>query len=331
MTIPGFTGLRTTACLVILVGLGLLACAPILLHGAPDFSWDGAAHAVWARQFAAQFWQGDCYPRWFMNINAGYGGPSGFFYPPLTNYFSSLFWPMVATSNNAGWLTSGYSMALAYVLSGITAYLWLGSLLGRMAAVIGAIAYLIAPYHLATDVYIRGASAELWVFVWLPLVLLAAEGMLRGSRWAVPVVAVSYSLAVLSHPSTALCFAPVAVAYVIFLSERKARFRLGAKFAGALALGIGLDAVYLLPAILDQHKASVARYTSGAADYRQNWILPSRGEIMAAIHYLMDKFAGKMSELGSRCSGIHADSPGDLVYYRGDRSVIPARPSLRDG
>ena len=258
---------------------------------------------MWARQFASQFWHGDCYPRWFMNVNAGYGGPSGFFYPPLTNYVSSLFWPFLQGRNNAGWLTSGYSLAVAFILSGITAYLWLRSLAGRTAAVIGALAYMIAPYHLATDVYIRGASAELWVFVWLPLVLLSAEGLFRRSWWASPGVALSYSLATLSHPSTALCFAPVALAYVILLSESKVRFRLSSTFAGALALGTTLDAVYLLPATFDQHKASVARYTSGATDYHRNWLLPSRGEILAALQYLTDKLAGRVTELRPGVAG----------------------------
>ncbi len=286
-----------TTSLAILVGLGLLACWPILVHGAPDLSWDGAAHAVWAQQFASQFWQGEWYPRWFANINAGYGGPSGFFYPPLTNYASALFWPLVAARDNAGWLSSGYSLLLAFTLSGITAYLWLRSLTSARAALLGAVVYVVAPYHLAVDLYLRGASAELWVFVWLPLVLLSSEGLLRRSRWAVPIAAITFALAILSHPSTAVCFAPVAVAYVIFMSPGRERIPQTSVFAGALLLGVGLDAVYLSPAVLDQHKASVARYTSGLADYRSNWVLPWRGEISSGAHYLLARFAGATATL----------------------------------
>jgi uncharacterized membrane protein YfhO len=286
-----------TASLAILVGLGLLACCPIVVHGAPDLSWDGAAHAVWAQQFASQFWQGDWYPRWFANINAGYGGPSGFFYPPLTNYASSIFWPLVAARSNAGWLSSGYSLVLAFTLSGIAAYLWLRSLTSARAALLGAIVYLLAPYHLSVDLYLRGASAELWVFVWLPLVMLSSEELLRRSRWAVPVAAITFALAIFSHPSTAACFAAVAVAYVIFMSPGRERIRQTSIFVAALLLGVGLDAVYLLPAVLDQHKASVARYTSGLADYRNNWVLPWRGEISSGAHYLLARFAGATATL----------------------------------
>ncbi len=292
-----------TTSLAILVGLALLACWPILLHGAPDLSWDGAAHAVWAQQFASQLWQGDWYPRWFANINAGYGGPSGFFYPPLTNYISALFWPLIATKTDAGWLSSGYSLVLALTLSGITAYCWLRSITFSRAALLGATIYVIAPYHLALDLYLRGASAELWIFVWLPLVLLSAEALLRGSRWSVPMAAIAYALAILSHPSTALCFAPVAVAYVMLLSPRKQRIRMTSVFAGGLLLGTGLDALYLLPALLDQHKASVARYTAGIADYRNNWILPSRGEIASGARYLLDRLRVRPAALPTGVAG----------------------------
>ena len=287
-------GHEITTHLALLIGFGLLLTWPVLIHGAPDFSWDGRNHAVLAKQFASQFWRGDWYPRWFTNVNAGFGGPSGFFYPPLTSYVSSLFWPFMATRDPEAWMLSGYSFVFAYVLSGITAYLWLRSLTESRAALLGAVAYMIAPYHLAYDLYYRGASAELWVFVWLPLVLLSAEGLLRHSRWAVPGGAVSYSLAILSHPSTALCFAPIAVAYLFFLSESKERVRSTAAFVVILLLGLSLDAVYLLPAILDQRKASVSLYTSGMVDYRNNWVLPGHGEITWAVHYLYDKFTGKV-------------------------------------
>lgn len=300
---PQSAGPGVARSMAILVGVGVLACWPILVHGAPDLSWDGAAHAVWAQQFASQFWQGDWYPRWLANINAGYGGPSGFFYPPLTNYASALFWPFVAARAGAGWLSSGYSLALAFVLSGITAYLWLRSLTSSRAALFGAAVYLIAPYHLATDLYLRGASAELWVFVWLPLVFLAAEGVLRGARWAVPGAAVSYALAVLSHPSTAVCFAPIAVAYVLWMSPGADRIRRTSVFVASLLLGTGLDAIYLLPALLDQHNASVARYTAGLGDYRNNWVLPARGEIGSGLQYFLAKLGGKPSVLPTGVAG----------------------------
>lgn len=278
--------------MALLVLLGLLACWPVLVHGAPDLSHDGIFHAIWAKQFAVQFWQGDWYPRWFTNINAGFGGPSGFFYPPLASYASSLFWPFMGARDPDAWRATGYALVLAEVLSGITAYLWLRSLTKSRAALLGAIVYMIAPYHLGIDLYQRGAAAEFWVFVWLPLILLSAEGLLRHSKWAVLGVAASFGLAVLSHPTVALCFTPIAVAYVFLLSASKERVRATALFLVALLLGVGLDAIYLLPAMLDQNKSYASLQTAAWADYHSNWLWQDGDDIRMIGRYLYDMVRG---------------------------------------
>ena len=278
--------------LAMLIGLSLLVTWPVLIYGAPDRSHDGVVHAVWAKQFATQFWQGDWYPRWFTNTNGGLGGPSGFFYPPLASYASGLFWPLLAARDPEGWLVAGYSLALAEVFSGITAYLWLRSITKPGAALLGAAIYVIAPYHLAIDVYYRGASAELWVFVWLPLIMLSVEGLLGHSKWSVPGAAVSYALAILSHPTVTLCFTPIPLAYLFCFSESKQRVRSTAMFMVALLLAVGLSAAYLLPAKLDQNKAYVSLYTSGWGDYHNQWLWQDAGELADMGRYLYGAAAG---------------------------------------
>lgn len=283
--------------IALLIGLGLLATWPLLMLGAPDLSHDGVDHARWAKQFAAQFWQGDLYPRWFTNVSGGFGGPSGFFYPPLTNYASALFWPLVSARDPYGWRVAGFALAMAQILSGITAYWWLRSLTRPRAALLGAAVYAIAPYHLALDAYLRGASAECWVFVWFPLVLLSAEGMLQHSRWAFATAAASYALAVLSHPTVSLCFALVPIAYVFFLSESKERIRTTATMAAALLLGVGLNAQYLLPAMFDQDKANVAAQTIGHGDYRSQWLWQDGHELAEMARYVYGKATGAAPQI----------------------------------
>jgi hypothetical protein len=278
--------------MALLIGLSLLVTWPLLIHGAPDLSHDGLDHARWAKQAAIQFWQGDWYPRWFTNVNGGFGGPSGFFYPPLTSYVSALFWPFMAAKDPDGWLVAGYAIVVAQVLSGITAYLWLRSITKPGAALLGAGVYVIAPYHLAIDVYYRGASAELWVFVWFPLVLLSAEGLLRHSKWAIPGAAVSYELAVLSHPTVALFLAPIPVAYVFCFSERKEQVRATAAMAVALLLGVTLTAEYLLPAMLDRDKAYVEWQTIGRVNYQNQWLWQDSHELAEMGRYVYGRVAG---------------------------------------
>jgi hypothetical protein len=288
---------QTTIHLAVLIALGLLVTWPLLVHGAPDLSHDGVDHARWAKQFVTQFWQGDLFPRWFTDVNGGFGGPSGFFYPPLTSYAATPFWPFMAARDPAGWWVAGYALALAQILSGITAYWWLRSLAVPRAALLGAIVYAVAPYHLAMDAYVRGASAEAWVFVWFPLVMLSAEGLLVGSRWAFAGATASYALAVLSHPTVSLCFAPIPMGYVVFFSKRKQRVRILAMMTAALLLGVGVAAEYLLPAILDQDKAYVAWQTLGHFDYRNQWLWQDVHELTEMGRYICGKIAGTAPQL----------------------------------
>ena len=57
---------------------------------------------------------------------------------------------------------------LALVLSALAMYLLARSLFGPLAAAVAAIVYALLPYQLV-DLYVRGALAESWAFVWLPL------------------------------------------------------------------------------------------------------------------------------------------------------------------
>jgi hypothetical protein len=276
----------------LLIGMGLLLTWPLLVYGAPDLSHDAVYQVLWAKQFGIQFWRGDLYPRWFTNVNDGFGGPSGFFYPPLASFVSALFWPFMEARDPHGWLVAGYGLAFGEILSGITAYWWLRSLAKPQAALLGATVYLVAPYHLAMDVYLRGASAEFWVFVWFPLVLWSADGLLRRSRWAVAIAAAGYALAVLSHPTLALCFAPIPLAYVFFFSQSKECIRNTVMTGAALLLGVGLSGLYLLPAMVDQGKAYVVLQTMGHFDYRKQWLWQDSHELAAAGRYFYGRLAG---------------------------------------
>lgn len=271
--------------LIVLAVLSLLLTWPVLIHGIPDLSHDGYHHARWAKQFCTQFWEGDLFPRWFTNVNAGFGGPSGFFSPPLANYVSSLFWPFIAHGDPQGWLAAGYPVVLGAILSGFTAYFWLLSFGNARAALLGSMLYVVAPYHLAIDVFLRGASLEFWVFVWFPLVLLSAEKLIRHSPWAIPGAAISFALAVLSHPTTSVCFVPIPVCYVFFFSEKKERVRNTSLMLASLLLGVGLSAAYILPAMLDQGKAMTQLYRTDILDYHNHWLIQNTYQLRHLLHW----------------------------------------------
>ena len=79
-------------------------------------------HLKWSKHFVEQFWQGDVYPRWLINMNDGLGSPTFFFYAPIPYYFSSLFHPLFP-NDTSGWFQLSLSTSLAMVASGITAFI----------------------------------------------------------------------------------------------------------------------------------------------------------------------------------------------------------------
>lgn len=268
--------------IAILIVAGLLLSWPALLHGFPALSNDGPNHAVWSNNYARQLWSGDWYPRWLSNMNDGLGSPDFFYYPPLHAFVSALFWPLVAARDPYGYLISGFSAVLATLLSGLTAYAWIRTLTTARAAVAGAVAYMVVPYHVAIDLYNRGAAAEYWLFVWLPLVMLYAQRIVGNVPYSAVWLAVTYALCAYSHGTVAAVFAAVPIAYVVLFSQPGSRIRQIFLAGAGIATGIGLAAVYLLPASLDRYKAFVADQTVGWGDYRNWWLFQIRNSVTEA-------------------------------------------------
>ena len=261
--------------LLIVIAVSLAFTWPALVHGLPDLSNDGIDHARWGMNFATQFWQGEPYPRWLTATNGGLGAPALFFYPSMANYGSVVFRPLVAAHDPDGYIGAGWSAVLAGLIAAMTCYFWLCELASPSAALFGTMLYIMSPYHLAIDLYNRGALAEYWAFAWMPLVLLAAKRCAEGRRWGVPMLAISYGCLAFTHLPTVVCFSwavPLAVWMMSGLGKRVAAF---VRMSLGVALGIGLAAVYLVPAMLDQKKSWVADQITGNSwfYYRNNFLI----------------------------------------------------------
>ena len=155
--------------LVIIVVAGLLLTMPLLVNGCMN-GHDFFFHVIFSHHFTEQFWNGDLYPRWMLNMNTGFGSPTFFFYAPLPYYITSLF-SLLFNLNSADCDALLFSASFALILSGITVYFWLKEFTSTQFALILAIIYMVLPYHFVVDLYIRFAFAELWSFVWMPLIL----------------------------------------------------------------------------------------------------------------------------------------------------------------
>lgn len=232
-------------------------------------------HLLWSKYFAAQLWAGDLYPRWLMGMNAGLGSPAFFFYFPLPYYLTSLFYLPQVTAAPFGWIQLGLSSAAALVLSGLSMYLWLGTIVNRNSAVMAAILYMLMPYHLLIDLYYRFAFTEFWAFVWMPLALYFSRGIVCNQQNAAIGFAVSYALLITSHLPTTLIFSFVPILFLLLTTERKNRIKAVSKLISGMALGIGLSGIYLIPAMTTQANVSLNKMAEGFFNYKSNFLFTS--------------------------------------------------------
>ncbi len=200
------------------------------------------------------------YPRLGPNLNFNYGAPLFEFYPPLVSY--------VALGFHAGGLSLIHAMkatfTLAIALAGAGAYLFARALTGvRAAAWLSAVTYLSAPY-LMTNVYERGAGAELIALALLPWLFWALYGLLHSdARWRLWLAAGLVAGILLAHNSTALFFLPAAYIFVTILALWRGRGRAFAAILLSGFLGLGLGAFYWLPALTEVRFTRTEEYMLG--------------------------------------------------------------------
>jgi hypothetical protein len=106
----------------------------------------------------------------------------------------------------------------------------------------------------------------------MPLILFFAHKIVKGHRLAVAGLAVSYALLVMTHLPTTLIFSPIPICYAFFTSSGGRKLKTAVIISGAMALGTGLSAVYLWPAMTTQQFVFLDRMSTGYFSYK-NWLL----------------------------------------------------------
>lgn len=241
--LPDLAGLAvcTLAALIALLPLappGMVATHDGLLHIQRLIALDDAAR------------QGVLFPRWLPDLAYGYGEPVFLYYAPLA-YLPAL----VARMLGLGFVGSvEAASSLALVLSGLGMYLLARSLVGPRAATVAGVVYVLLPYQLV-DLYVRGALAESWAFVWLPLTAWCLLGARRDNRarWSVG-LALSFAGLILTHNVTALLFTPALLALGVLLWLRPVPVGRSGWLRPiiGLAVGLGLSAWFWLPALAER-------------------------------------------------------------------------------
>jgi len=190
--------------------LALPAVIPLFQSGYLD-SHDGLFHLYRLQALDEGFQAGAFYPRWFPQFAFGYGHPVLNYYSPLTYYVAQLFHLL-----GTGYILSiKLTFAAGFLLSAVFMYLYAREVLGRYPAIIAAGVYTYFSYHLA-DTYLRGALAEAFAFVFLPLCLWGMHRLISSGR-ALHFILLSLGFAglILTHNLTALIFTPVLLGYLV--------------------------------------------------------------------------------------------------------------------
>ncbi len=239
----------------------LLTCGALFYHGFP-FGHDYAVQAVMYDAFKGELLSGTLYPRWLSDINHGFGGSNFFFYPPLTHftYFildAASFFSL--TTNQIMSLGAGFTV----LLSGLSFYIFARHITSPGTSLFLALLYMTLPYHFLFEISVRSAIAELYAYVWIPLIFLSIRKIFNYDYRYVIAFPLLYALLILTHMPSALLVTIFAGLYWIALSIKhhspipQCYRRI---YISALCgiIGLGLSSFYLIPALglIDQMNAA---------------------------------------------------------------------------
>lgn len=203
------------------------------------------------------------------NLGFGYGYALFNFYPPFVYYIAEVF-----VLVGFGYITSIKLMiALGFILSAVTMYLFAKEYLGKYGALVAAIAYVYAPYH-AVDVYVRGALPEFWTFVFIPAIFWAYKKLADTKNQFYGLLAgLLFCCLILTHNLVAMMSGLAIGFYVMYLlsqTKNKTYFLLWVVISGLV--GLGFSASFWLPSFTERNNTMIELLTKELADYNQHYV-----------------------------------------------------------
>ena len=255
--------------LLLLAFMAFYCIVPLVIHKGLPYAHDIIFHVFQADQFNRAIHEGILYPRWVLDLNNGYGSASFIFYSPLSYYLVS----------GINILTPSITIAMITAIwfgiffSGVTMFVATRKILGGSGSALPAVIYQILPFHL-WNIYIRGTFAELFAFIWFPLIILFLHKTIESRNKASVVgLSISYAGLILTHLVSGFIFTIVIGAYFIynyFLLKDKKRLL---KTLFALILGLGLSSVYLIPVIFERKFVQIEYLVNCLiCDYKKNFL-----------------------------------------------------------
>jgi hypothetical protein len=213
-------------------------------------------------------------PVWAPDLGTGHGQPLFEFAPPLI-YAAALpfFKGGMSLANSLQ-----FGLAILFALGAIAIFL-IGRRLSfsRIASLGAAGAWLFAPYQ-ALDIYVCGRFAESAALAVAPVALLGLITAIQcPTTVSVALGALALAMLPLAHNAIALLMFPVFAAIVAVRSAvSDHRLKTAAAGAGALAGGLGLSALFWLPALLERDFVKTNLLRTGFLNWTNYIISPSQ-------------------------------------------------------
>lgn len=247
-----------------------------LLHEGLIPTHDGEYHVVRFFIFNEAFNDGNLYPRWAAHLNNGFGVPLFTFVYPLPNYIAVFLHVF-----GIGFIDSfRIEMFVAILVGSTFFYLWAKEFWGRLGGIVSSIFYTFSPYHFV-DIYIRGSIGEVWALAFFPAFLWTYTVFVKSNKKVFLVLSSLFlALIILSHNILALMFFLFSLSYAVILIYKKKNNRgLILNTLYLLLLGLGLSAIFWLPAIYETKYVTGLQIFDIAAHFPQLYqlLIPSWG------------------------------------------------------
>lgn len=212
--------------------------------------------------------------RWVSGFGFGFGYPLFVFYPPLVYVVGEMFHLI-----GFGYINSIKLVFFTSILfSGMAMYVLVKDLWGKYAGIIATLFYIVVPYR-ALDVYVRGALAESYAFVWLPLILwsLYRLTMTENVNYAY-LSAIFFALLMVTHNLIFLPFVLILTLFFIFLFINSSNRALLVKHLALLGtIGAALSAFFWIPALLEKQYTIVdSLLLVNLASYKIHFVYPQQ-------------------------------------------------------
>lgn len=263
---------KTLIALCVIAVISLAVSLPIFSKGL--FSMHDDQQVARLYLFDKSLKAGQFPPRWVDDLGFGYGYPLFVFYPPLVYMLGEAFHLI-----GFGFIESiKIVFFLSILLSGFSMYIFARELWGKFPALISATFYILVPYR-ALDVYVRGALAESFSFVFLPLILWGFYKLQKeGRETGVYLTAIFLAFLMITHNLIFLPFSMILIifaAYLISISNNKKNLIYKLSLTGAVAAG--LSCFFWLPALIEKNLTIVDELLIvSLANYNIHFVYPQQ-------------------------------------------------------